>query len=147
MWLRCCRSCGEGTDLDEVVGQDAVPGPGTGALDAVDAGAVPTVAALEIADAAFAAGAPLDGAAERFSVFLGATCLRWSAFARNHHVGDAEVAELPVDLGFAVAAVGGDGPRSAPGAFGDPLHGRRQLRRVGRIALLHGVIQDDAVVV
>jgi hypothetical protein len=62
-----------------------------------------------------------------------------SSFARNHHVLDTEVGELPVDLdlGLAVAAVGGDGARRAPGAFLD------QLRRVGRTALLHGVIQDD----
>ena len=82
-------------------------GPDPGALDAVDAGAVPTVAS-EIADPAFAAGAPFDGAAERFSVFVGSPRLGRSSCARNRHVLDTEVGELPVDLGLAVAAVGGD---------------------------------------
>jgi hypothetical protein len=30
MWLGCCRSRDEGTDLDQVVGQDAVSGPDAG---------------------------------------------------------------------------------------------------------------------
>jgi hypothetical protein len=54
MWLRRCRSRGEGSDLDEVVGQDAMPGPDSGSFGAVDAGAIPAVAAFEGADAAFA---------------------------------------------------------------------------------------------
>ena len=91
------------------------PDPGTfGTFGAVDAAAVPAVAAFEVADAAFAAGAPFDGAAERFSVFLGAARLGRSALARDYHVLDTEVGELLVDLGFAVAAVGGDRARVRP---------------------------------
>ena len=82
---------------------------------AVDAGAVPAVSAFEVADAAFAAGAPFDGAAERFSVIFAASRLKGFAFAGDHHVRDAQVGELPVDVGFAVAAVGGNGPWRAPG--------------------------------
>ena len=71
-------SCGEGADLDEVVSEHAVSGPDPGAFGAVDAGAVPAVAAFEGADAAFAAGAPLDGSSEGGSVFFvspGLICL------------------------------------------------------------------------
>lgn len=39
-------SCGEGTDLDEVVGEDAVSAPGTDAIEAGEFGAVPAVAWL-----------------------------------------------------------------------------------------------------
>jgi len=63
------------------VGEDAVSGPDPGAFGAVDAGAVPAVAAFEVADAPFDAGPPFNGAAEGFSVFLGSPCLRWFAFA------------------------------------------------------------------
>lgn len=60
----CARVCGlsrrEGGDLYQVVGQDAVSAPGSGTGQAVQAGAVPAVSVLEVADASFAAGAPLD---------------------------------------------------------------------------------------
>jgi hypothetical protein len=39
-------SCGEGADLDEVVGEDAVSAPGSGSDDAGEFGAVPAVAAF-----------------------------------------------------------------------------------------------------
>ena len=113
--LRDFRSCGEGTDLDQVVGQDAVYGPDPGAFGAIDAGAVPAVAALEVTDPACAASAPFDDAAERSSVFFGPSRRGRFAFARNYHSGHTEVGELLIDLGFAVAAVGGDGAWRASG--------------------------------
>src|ERR1700746_1115287 len=97
-------SCGEGADLDQIVGQDPVSGPDPGAFGAVDAGAVPAVAAFEAADAAFGPGAPFDGASEGFSVFFGASGLRGSTSAWDHHGRHAEVVKLLVDLGFAIAA-------------------------------------------
>src|SRR5262245_17694323 len=141
------RSGGEGTDLDQVVGEDAVSGPDPGAFGAVDAGAVPAVAAFEVADAAFAAGSPFDGAAERLSVFFGAPRLRRFAFAWDHDGAHAKTVQGVIDGLLAVAAVGGNGPWDALGAFDDPFDGGRQLRCVGRIALLHSVIHDDAVIV
>lgn len=122
-------------------------GPDPGAFGAIDAGPVPAVAGFEVADSAFAAGAPFDVATERFSMLLGAPRRRRFVFARNHHAIDTEVSELLVDLGLAIAAVGGDRTRRAPDAFSDSLHRRRQLRRVGRVAHLDVVIDDDAVVV
>ena len=115
--------------------------------ETVDAGTVPAVAAFEVTDSAFAAGSPFDGAAEGSSMFLSTSGLRRFAFAGDDHVLDAQLGELLVDLGFAVAAVGGDAAWRAPGAFDDPLHRRGQLRRIGRIALLHRVIQHDPVVI
>jgi hypothetical protein len=58
-----------GADLDQVVGEDAVSGPDPYTLGAVDAGAVPAVAAFEVANAAFGPGAPFHGAAERVYVY------------------------------------------------------------------------------
>ena len=72
-------------------------GPDAGAFGAIDAGAVPAVGAFEVADPAFAAGSPFDGAAEGFSMLDGALRLGRSAFAGDHHVGDTEVGELAVD--------------------------------------------------
>ena len=51
-------SAGEGSDLDQVVGEYPVPAPDRGSVPAVQEGAVPAVAAFEVADPAFAAGAP-----------------------------------------------------------------------------------------
>ena len=80
-------------------------------------------------------------------MFLSAPCLGGFAFAGDRHVFDAEVGELLVDLGFAVAAVGGGGARRLSGPPCHLRHGRGQLRRMGWIALLHGAVQHDPVVV
>jgi hypothetical protein len=65
----CCRvlvsSGGQVGDLYQVVGEDAVSAPDPGSVQPVDAAAVPVVAVLEVADASFASGAPLDELAER----------------------------------------------------------------------------------
>jgi len=124
-----------------------VPGPDPGAFGGVDAGAIPAVSAFEVADPAFASGSPFDVAAERFSMLVGPPGLRGFAFAWNHDIVDAEVGELLVNLGLAVAAVGGDGARRAPGALLDSLHSRGQLRCVGGVALLDAVVEHDPVVI
>ena len=51
-------------DLDQVVGEYPMATPGAGALEAVQAGAVPAEAVLEAAEAALTAGTPLDQPAE-----------------------------------------------------------------------------------
>jgi hypothetical protein len=61
-------SAGEGGDLDQVVGQDAVSAPGPGAGDAGEFGAVPSVAAFHVVDPAFGSGSPFDLVAEGSSV-------------------------------------------------------------------------------
>jgi hypothetical protein len=62
-------------------------------------------------------------------------------------MADPEPAQVVVDGLLAVAAVDGDGPGWGPSPLDDPVHGRGELRAVGRVALLHTVIGDDAVVV
>ena len=130
-WSVGSRLCGQGADLDQVVGQDAVSGPDSGAFGAVDAGTVPAIAAFEVTDAAFAAGSPFDEASEGLSVFFGAPFFGRFALAGDYHVFHTEVGELVVDAGFAVAAVGGDRAGRLSGPLLDPRHGRGQLRRVG----------------
>src|SRR6516225_5833855 len=147
MWLRRCGSRGEGTDLDQVVGQDAVPGPDSGALGAVDAGAVPAVATLEGADAAFTSGAPLDCSSEHAPVFLGLPGRAGFAFTGYHDRAHAEVVQGVIDTFLAVAAVSGDGAWRAPGPLVDPRDRGRQLWGVGRVAHLDGVVEHDPVVV
>ena len=51
LWWRV--SCGQDTDFDEVVGEDAMSAPGSGAVDAGEVGAVPSVASLEVVDSSF----------------------------------------------------------------------------------------------
>src|SRR5215207_3687014 len=141
------RLAGQGAYLDQVVDQDAVSGPDPGSVGSVDAGAVPSVAAFEGADPAFDAGSPFDRAAERSSVFCGLSGFAGFALAGNHHGADTQVVEAVVDLLLAVAAVGCDGTGWPAGAPGDPLDRGGELGRVGGVALLDGVVQDDAVVV
>ena len=51
LWWRV--SCGQDIDFDEVVGEDAMSAPGSGAVDAGEMGAVPSVASLEVVDSSF----------------------------------------------------------------------------------------------
>jgi hypothetical protein len=60
--------CGQGADLDEVVGEDAVSAPDPGSGQGGQFGAVPAVAAFEVVDPSFASCAPFDLGAERFSM-------------------------------------------------------------------------------
>lgn len=75
-------------------------------------------------------------------MFVGLPGLGTFAFAGYHDRAHAEVVQGVVDAFLAVAAVGSDGARCAPGSLGDPRDRRRQLRRVGgawSTALLPGV--------
>ena len=80
------RSCGEGADLRQVVGEYAMPAPDPCAGQSVEAGAVPAGGACEVGDAAFAAGAPFDQEPEGSSVFglaagrAGSERDEWQAF-------------------------------------------------------------------
>jgi hypothetical protein len=147
MWLGRCRLGGEDADLDQVVGQDAVAGPDSGSFGAVDAGAVPAVATLEGADAAFAPGAPFDCSSERGPVFGGSSGGAGVALAGDHDRTHSQIVQGVLDAFLAVATVGGHGGGRAPGACGDPYHGGHQLWRVGRIAPMHNVIDHDPVIV
>lgn len=62
-------SCGQGADLDEVVGEDAACAPCSGAVDTGEVGAVPAVASFEVVDRSFGSGAPFDLVVESPWVF------------------------------------------------------------------------------
>ena len=87
-------SCGEGSDLDQVVGEDSVSAPGSGAGDPGEFGAVPAVAAFEVVDPAFAAGAPFDLLAERSPVLDLAACCAGFALAWDRDDPDAQVVQV-----------------------------------------------------
>jgi hypothetical protein len=110
-----------------------VPGPDSGSFGTVDAGAVPAVAAFEGADAAFAAGAPLDCSPEGWPVFLGSPALGRFAFAGYHDRAHLEVVQVVLDAFLTVAAVGGDGARLSAGAGDDPLDRGLELRGISRL--------------
>src|SRR4051812_47346448 len=129
------------------MGKDGLAGPDPRPVEAVQAGAVPAVAAFEAADSALATGAPLDDSAKGRAVLGGLTGLAGSALAGDDDGPDSEVVQVVLHAGLAVAAVGGNGVRVAAGAGDHPGHGGRQLRGVRRIALIDGVVQDDSVVV
>src|SRR4029450_8599913 len=124
-----------------------MPGPDPGAFGAVDHAAVPSVAASEVADAAFAAGSPFHVPPERSLSFLGLPGVAGSALARNDDVSDTEIVQVILDAGLAVAAVGGHRLRLSSGAADDPFDSGFQPRSIGRVARLHVVVEDDAVVV
>src|SRR5689334_15122977 len=119
--------------------------PGTGAGQPVQEGAVPAGSALEVGDAAFAAGAPLDQGAEGSSALDGLTGWAGWSLAGDDNGPHAEGVQVGLDAGLAVATVGGHRGGWPAGPGGNPGDGRGQLWRVGRIALLDGVVDDDAV--
>src|SRR5918994_4676389 len=110
MVVRRARSAGQGADLDQVVGEDSVSDPDPGAFGGVDPGSVPSIAAFEGADPAFAAGPPFHVSPKRSSVFLGLPGLGWSASAGDDGVFDSEGVQGVVDGFLAVTAVGSHGP-------------------------------------
>jgi hypothetical protein len=63
------------------VGQDPLTGPDPCPVQVVEAGAVPAVLPFESADPGFAAGAPLDDAAERPAVLVGLPGVAGTTFA------------------------------------------------------------------
>ena len=56
-------SAGQGADLDQVVGQDSVSDPDPCAFGGVDPAAIPSIAAFQAADPAFAIRFAISGAA------------------------------------------------------------------------------------
>src|SRR3954451_25372493 len=129
------RSAGQGGDLDEVVGEDGLSGPDPGPVEAVEAGAVPAVAAVEVADPALTAGAPLHDLAEGRAVLDGPSRLGGFALARNDDAPDSEVVQVVLDTGLAVAVVAGDRAQDPAGEGDHPHHDGGVFRRVRRKAL------------
>ena len=70
-----------------------------------------------------------------------------TTLARDHYGAHAELVQVVLDAGLAVAAVGGDGAGSSAGAAGDPGDRGGELRCVGGVAAFDGVVEHDAVVV
>jgi hypothetical protein len=140
-------SAGQGADLGQVVGEDAVPAPDRGSVPAVQAGAVPAVSALEVADPPFGAGAPFDQPVETAAVLKCLAGRGGRGLAGNGNRAHAEFVQVAFDSGLAVAAVCGNRARDAAGAAADPPDRWCQLRPVGSGTVLNVVVQDDAVVV
>ncbi len=76
-------SCGQGADLEQVVGEDAVSASGWGAVDAGEFGAVPAVASLEVVDPSLGSSSPFDSVAEGSSVLKCAAGRARVAASRN----------------------------------------------------------------
>jgi hypothetical protein len=70
-----------------------------------------------------------------------------SAFAGDHDVADAELVQVVLDAGFAVAAVRGYRAWFPAGAFDHPFDSGFQPGSIGGVAWLHIVVQHDPVVV
>jgi hypothetical protein len=70
-----------------------------------------------------------------------------AALAGDYHGADAELVQRVLHGGLAVAAVGGDGAWTPPGPGDDPTDSGREVRTIGRVAALDGVVEHDAVVV
>jgi hypothetical protein len=100
-----------------------------------------------VGDAAFTSGAPFDQGAEGSSVLGRPAGWPGLTFAGDADGVHAKVVQVGLDAGLAVAAVGGYGAGWFTGPAGDAADGRGELRRVGRVALLDGVVDDDAVAV
>src|SRR5258708_13620743 len=105
-------SCGQGGDLDQVVGEDPLSGPGFRSFEAVQAGAGPAVSPFEGADPAFASGSPFDGSAE-CSAFLDVLAggPRPALFAVCHK-GETRAGQGPVRGRLPLPPARGAQPRS-----------------------------------
>jgi hypothetical protein len=68
-WFLCGCHVARALILDEIVSEDAVSAPVSGAVDAGEFGAVPAVAAFEVDDPSFGSGAPFDLVAEGAPMF------------------------------------------------------------------------------
>jgi len=102
---------------------------------------------LEVTDATFDPGAPLDEMPERSGPFdLLASGAR-STPTRDRYTSRTDRGEGAVDGRFAVTAVRRDGARGAPEPGFDAGDGGREEGRVGRVADVHAVVDDDAVAV
>ncbi|GIH18931.1 hypothetical protein Raf01_71030 [Rugosimonospora africana] len=119
--------------------------PDSGAGEDGQACAVPAIAVFEVADAAFAAGAPFDEPSERGALLVFSAVGAGGAFARDGDPLDAEFVELGFDAGLAIAAIRGDGAGNSAGAVVDAANRWLQLRSVDRVAFFDVVVQDDAV--
>ena len=92
------------TDLGGVVGENTPAAPRARAVDAVDARAIPSPGMLEMRDAPFGAGAPLDELEEplrglEFEALAGS-----SAPSGDDHDLHAEGVQVSFDIRFAIAA-------------------------------------------
>ena len=118
-------------------------GPG----EPVDACSVETEVAFDAADAAFAAGAlshhPREGA--RFSIWRRVAV--GFPLVGNTTQRDSSGTQGVFNGGLAVAAVGSDRPRRSADAGSDPFDGGDEHGGIGRVAGLHGVVDDDPVIV
>jgi hypothetical protein len=93
----------EAGDLGEVVGEDAVSGPGSGAGEGVHVSSSAAVVAFDAVDASFGSGAPSDNALEASAELGGSSRCAGSSFAGDANLGDAEIVELCFDGGFSIA--------------------------------------------
>ena len=138
-------SCCEGADFDQVVGEHAVSAPGSGSVDAGEFGAAPAVASFDVVDPSFGSGPPFHLVAEGSSVFE--LSARGTGFTRSwdRDATHSGLVQVVFDRRLAVTAVGGDRAWRVPGAGSDPFDRRGQLRGVGRVPHLNGVVEDDPV--
>ena len=112
----------------------AIPGSGS---EAVEAGAVPAGSALEVGDAAFTSGAPLDQGAEGSSVLGYAAGRSGLSLRRDGDGAHAEVVQVGLDAGLAVAAAGGHRAGWPAGPAGEAMTMGDRV-----CVLLDGVLQQ-----
>ena len=67
------------------------------------------------------------------------------ALAGDRDRRDAEFGEVGLDLGVAVAAVGGHRGGDQPEPLGDPFDRGHEQRPVGRVADMHAAVEHDPV--
>jgi hypothetical protein len=105
-----------------------------GPLKVIEAGAIPSVAAFEVLIRASLPVRHFHGSGERSPAFVGLAGLAGSALVWDDHGAHAQLVQLDLDLGLAVAAAGGDGARGAASAADDPPDRRGELGCVGGVA-------------
>ena len=137
--------CDEAGDLGEVVGEDAVSGPGSGAGEGVHVGSSAAVVAFDAVDASFGSGAPSDHALEASAVLDSAPRRAGSSLAGDADLGDAKVTELGFDGRFSIAAIGGHRARCSTSERLEPFDRWDELWGISGVADLNHPVHDDAI--
>jgi len=136
---------GERSDFGGVVGEDSPAAPGAGTGLGVVEGAAPPVVAFETRDTRFGSCTPLHQVPEPARAFGCLARRARSALAWDHDPFDTKSLEVGVDGRFTVSTIRDDRARCAPEPGDDTADRENELRRVGRVAFVDLMVNDDAV--
>ena len=135
----------ENGDLGGVVCEHSPSAPSACTVDAVEHRPFPPPGSLQMCDPTFRTGAPLDQLAKARRELDLLAQGPGPAPSGNGDVLHTHGLEGGLHFRFAIAAVGGDRLGDFAEELGHAGDGRSEHGRIGRVALFHGVVDNDAL--